>query len=78
VVDPEHVYLEATREEKIRRIREVGCDVFVDDLPEVLLAEEFPPSTRRILFDPDGSHSARDGLERVRTWSELALIEEEP
>jgi phosphoserine phosphatase len=79
VVDPAHVYLETTRQEKIGRIRELACELFVDDLPEVLLAEEFPPSTRRILFDPDGGHPATHGLERVRTWSELArLIEEQP
>jgi hypothetical protein len=79
VVDAAHIYLETTREEKIRRIRAVGCEVFVDDLPEVLLAAEFPPFTRRILFDPDGSHPASHGLERVRTWAELApLLEEQP
>jgi len=77
VVDAAHVYLETTREDKIRRIGELGCEVFVDDLPEVLLAQEFPPSIRRILFDPDGIHPVSHGLERVRTWSELGLVFEE-
>ena len=31
-----NVYFEGTRDEKVRRIRELGCDVFVDDLAEVL------------------------------------------
>jgi hypothetical protein len=72
LVDEAHVYLETTREEKIRRIAEVGCDVFVDDLPEVLTAEGLPPATRRILFDPDGLHPKSEGLERARSWAELA------
>jgi hypothetical protein len=74
VLDPAHVFLETTRAEKIQRIRELGCQVFVDDLPEVLLAEDFPPATRRILFDPDDSHPPAPGLERVRAWSELARL----
>jgi hypothetical protein len=73
VVDAARVFLETTREEKIRRIAALGCDVFVDDLPEVLLAPEFPASTRRILFDPEGLHPAGP-LERVRAWSELTAL----
>ena len=74
VVDSSHVFLETSREEKIRRIRSLACAAFVDDLPEVLLAETFPAATRRILFDPDGSHSGHHGLESVRAWSELAPL----
>jgi len=73
VVAPDCVYLETTREDKIRRIGELGCDVFVDDLPEVLLAPDFPPGARRILFDPDAEHPADPRLEPVRSWSELGL-----
>jgi hypothetical protein len=74
VVDAANVYLETTREEKIRRIGELACEVFVDDLPEVLLAKGFPAETRRILFDPDGSHPDDHGLERVRSWREMAQL----
>lgn len=74
VVEASHVYLETTREEKIERIRTLACGMFVDDLPEVLLAESFPPSTRRVLFDPDGNHGTGRGVERVHAWSELARL----
>lgn len=74
VVAATDVFLETSREEKIERIRSLRCEVFVDDLPEVLLADSFPASTRRILFDPDGSHSGHHGLESVRAWSELAPL----
>jgi hypothetical protein len=79
VVEADHVYLETTREEKVRRIGELGCDVFVDDLPEVLQSADFPAATRRILFDPDGGHSPSLGLQRLRAWSELPrLLEDQP
>ena len=72
VVETSHVFLETTREEKIERVRTLGCGIFVDDLPEILLAESFPTSTRRVLFDPDGNHGTGHGVERVHAWSELA------
>jgi deoxypyrimidine-specific 5' nucleotidase type C protein (NT5C) len=71
-VDAAHIYLETTREDKILRIRDLRCDVFVDDLPEVLVAAGFPPTTRRILFDPDGRHVPPDGVERARSWAEVS------
>jgi hypothetical protein len=66
-----NVYFEGTRDDKVRRIRELGCDVFVDDLAEVLVHGEMPASCRKILFgnDPQGSiehyaswHDVRDAL----------------
>jgi hypothetical protein len=46
----EHVRFTSTRQEKLKRIGELGCDVFVDDLQEVLTDPDFPSSVRRILF----------------------------
>lgn len=70
LVRPEDVFFELTKEDKMQRIRETHCDVYVDDLPEILLAPEFPPSTERLLFDPDGHHSGA-GLPRAADWSEV-------
>jgi hypothetical protein len=44
------VFFEGTRAEKLRRIASTRCDVFVDDLEEVLADPAFPPSVERILF----------------------------
>lgn len=66
------VFFEATRDAKIARIVTEGCDVFVDDLPEVLTDPAFPPSVQRILFDP--SRPAPDAAEHfvsVGSWREL-------
>ena len=67
---PEHVFFELTKTEKIKRIGDKSCDVFIDDLPEILQAPEFPGAARRILFDPDAHHRDVTGLTSVASWDE--------
>lgn len=64
------VFFELTKEEKLKRIGSFGCDIFLDDLPEILQASGFPASTRRILFDPEGHHAAMalPGVTVVQSW----------
>jgi hypothetical protein len=68
------VYLELTREAKLGRIAAVGCEVFVDDLPEFLTAGEFPPGVQRILFDPRQQNADHPSYRRIATWQEIASI----
>lgn len=77
LVEPSSVHFESTKEAKFTRIQALECSVFVDDLPEILLAPAFPKSTSPILFDPDGHHSGGD-LPRLHHWDELRpLIEKQ-
>jgi len=46
----ENVFFESTRDEKLRRIATAGCNVFIDDLPEILTDPNFPAAVERILF----------------------------
>ena len=71
LVRAEDVHFELTKEEKLRRIEAVRCDYYIDDLPEILLAKEFPSETRRILFDPDAHHDDAASLVRVRSWNDI-------
>lgn len=71
LVPPQAVHFELTKEAKIARIREVGCDYYIDDLPEILLAPEFPAATRPILFDPDARLGSGSSLPRMGAWSEI-------
>ncbi|HLA13670.1 MAG TPA: hypothetical protein VJZ25_01480, partial [Gemmatimonadaceae bacterium] len=68
------VFFEVTKDAKLARIEALRCDVFIDDLPEILCADRFPASTARVLFDPDSHHasSACEGLQVYRTWQEIA------
>jgi hypothetical protein len=63
-----------TRQEKVARIAELGCQVFLDDLPEVLGDSGFPASAAGILFDPSGGSTAQEGQRRISAWPELGEL----
>lgn len=65
------VYYEPTKEDKVRRIANLKCTHFIDDLPEFLRLPGFPPHVQRILFDPTGIHSDEPEMLRVQSWSKL-------
>lgn len=71
-LDPNRVFFETTRGDKLRRITALGCEVFVDDLPEVFLDPDFPPDTRRCLFLPGGAAVGDAPFTLCRSWREVA------
>jgi hypothetical protein len=74
--EPESVFFELTKEAKVARVAALGCDVFIDDLPEILAMDGYPPGLRAILFDPEGHYG--DGtwndraFERHGSWASIA------
>jgi hypothetical protein len=52
-IDPSRVFFELTKEEKIARAAGLRCEIFIDDLPEILTMPGFPDGMLRILFDPE-------------------------
>jgi hypothetical protein len=64
------VHFAATRAEKLARISMLRCDVFVDDLEEVLTDPEFPEAVERILLS---EHAEQNGAPyRVcRSWRSI-------
>jgi hypothetical protein len=73
-IDPANVSFELTKEAKIARIAALGCEAFIDDLPEIFASPDFPGSTRRILFDPANQFAdlARQRrLDRRGSWAEI-------
>ncbi len=73
-LSPGSVYLELTKQAKLDRIGSLGCDVFVDDLPEFLGEPSFPSRPRKILFDPAGTNADRPDYTRATTWDEITAI----
>ncbi len=69
---PEHVFFELSMEDKVARAVALGCEAFVDDLPEILSLPAIRNNMRPILFDPDGhfDDAAADAaaFERFRSW----------
>ena len=61
------VYFEGTRDDKVRRIGALECDVFVDDLAEVLGHAGMPATCRKILFGSD----PQSEFEQYASWDQV-------
>jgi hypothetical protein len=61
------VFFEDTRDAKVRRIGQLDCQIFVDDLPEVLGHVDMPAACRKILFCTE--HSGP--FECAANWTEV-------
>jgi len=73
LVEDKNIYFEPTKEKKIQRIDEIGCNFFIDDLPEILESNLFPKKTGRILFNPDKSNRSSVFYTSFVTWSDIAM-----
>jgi hypothetical protein len=75
-IDPARVFFELTKEAKVARAASLGCEMFIDDLPEILAMPGFPEGMRKILFDPDnqfaGSHDGKAKLDRRSSWAAIS------
>lgn len=63
-----------TKEEKVNKIIEEECDYFIDDLPEIFKIENFPLSTRKILFDPKSNYQTENNYTSVNNWKDLTSL----
>jgi 5'(3')-deoxyribonucleotidase len=70
-LSPEHVHFELTKQEKLNRIEQERCNLFIDDLPEFLAEPGFPAGVRRILFDPNNRYPAEHRFERAASWEDI-------
>lgn len=68
---PESIFFESTRQEKIRRIRQLKCSHFIDDLEETFLESSFPAGVEKILFTSRGNSSDIKDLRILGRWSDI-------
>lgn len=74
LIPPANVFFELTKDAKLQRITSLGCDWFLDDLPEILLAPGFPLDTQAILFDFAGIHTNANDMKYVSSWREMQCL----
>jgi hypothetical protein len=67
----ENVFFESTREEKIQRIKNLGCTHFIDDLPEVFAEPKFSNHIQKILFSPSNSFSGDASIKVASSWRNI-------
>jgi hypothetical protein len=77
-IDPCHVFFELTKDEKVARAAAISCDIFIDDLPDILTMPGFPMRMRRILFDPanrfaDATAAHGSIFDRCLSWAAVTM-----
>ena len=65
----------SSQDKKCRKIAEIQCDLFVDDLREVFENGNFPDGTRKALFAPASKESPREPDRSFASWRSLADAE---
>ncbi len=65
------IYFEPTREAKCRRIGELGCNYFIDDLEEVFREPEFPAGVRRFLLHRGDSLLPSGPFTAFANWDDI-------
>ncbi len=73
-LDPDLVYLEMTKHDKLARIAQLACSHFIDDLLEFLCEPAFPAGTQKILFDPADACPNCPGIIRATCWTEIERL----
>ena len=67
-----NISFENTKEMKARKIHQLNCTHYVDDLPEIL--EMISSKIKKILYDPEGMHINEIENQRVESWLEIQDI----
>jgi hypothetical protein len=71
-LNQESIFFCNTRQEKIQKIKQLGCNYFIDDLEETFSEEGFPPTVQAILYSPTGDHSqAAEKSMITSNWKEI-------
>ena len=65
------VHFNLTKEEKINKIETIGCDYFIDDLPEIL--KLINKKTIKILYSPQNNYKDLDYI-ILNKWENLINI----
>ena len=67
-------FFEITKEEKVQRIKNCGCNIYIDDLPEILLNDSFPRDCRKLLFDSEKHYLTKkfNGIKIMNSWEQIA------
>jgi hypothetical protein len=67
--EKDQIYYEPTRELKVKKIRELALNYFVDDLEEVFKESEFPVNTKRFLIYKNRTQIGK--IECVRNFIDI-------
>jgi hypothetical protein len=69
----QNCYFEPTKDCKVKKIKEMNCDFYVDDLPEILENKYFPDNCTKILFDPENNYQEKSYKNIIvkKSWNQI-------
>lgn len=74
-IPEKHLFFESTQQEKVVRIANLQCDIFIDDLVELFSIPSFPRNTKKILFSNDKPCESIDQVDYIcACWPEIEAI----
>ena len=71
LIGQENIFFEDSQIKKIEKINDLGCDIFIDDLPEIFSHQKFPMQIKKILFDPNYQSNNLDVCNVANSWSDV-------
>lgn len=71
LIAEDHIFFEPTRDEKIARIRSIGCDLYIDDLQEVFVESSFPTEIFKVLYAANAEFISNKVNMHCRSWEEI-------
>lgn len=69
LIDPQHVFFETSKEDKLLRIKTQKCTHFIDDLPDILEHALFPTTVEPLFFSPEENTVSK--LTPFISWQDL-------
>ena len=73
-IKKEDIYFNTTFEAKLSKIKEIGCNFFIDDLLKVL--NSLDNKLKKIYFSPSGDNDFSRGvnIKRMKSWEEVVNL----
>lgn len=69
LISGDNVFFEPTRKDKIRKIKDLNCTHFIDDLEEIFSEEEFPQEVKKILYAQNKPNTTTELT--TDSWNEI-------
>ena len=73
-IKKEEVFFADTRGKKVKKIAQLKCDWFIDDLPEVFEEKNFPLDTKKILFAKFDENTIDNDITPIDNWSDISDV----
>ena len=75
ILEKDRIHFHPELVDKINCIAAIGCNAFIDDLPEVLDHDNFPESTQKFLFSPNTSNpNLCSDMVEVNSWCQFSKL----